>query len=343
MTSIVFFDETPATSDNIFNERLVVKTSQGSFCDSEESTAASDGDSPTAICTVDTSSSCLPCNNEEAGHSFRVWAHNKLQEGEFQRRALLDSLGGHVAVLAFHAHGSRVLQEVLDVASAADFLNIAGELQGAMRMAVVSPHACHVVEKLLLLLPAAVADRLLAELVKATPEVARDRRGCRVLCRALEHHGPIFEDGFEALVDAVLADAAELSRHPFGHHVVEAVLVHGSDRHRQCVAAALRGRLARGARNRSASYVVQRALCTCNAKERDAIVCELLGKPQNITALARSQFGCHVVRTILELDGSSAKLALDQLAAVKDEIQGDKYGSRLLEELGLCATAVVAH
>lgn len=137
----------------------------------------------------------------------------------------------------------------------------------------------------------------------------------------------------DAVADGVLEDAAELSRHPFGHHVVEAVLEHGSDRHRQRFAAALRGKLARGARNRSASYVVQRALDTCAAAERDVMAEELLGKPQNIPALARSQYGCHVVKSLLKLGGTHERRARQQLELVKEELRADKYGSRLLEEL----------
>lgn len=264
-----------------------------------------------------------------------AWALARLHGDNEAQRWVLDALDGHVLALAFDPSGSRVLQDALQVGQFCDHERVACELEGSLHRAVVSPHASYVVEKLIEVLPADEVGSFLGEISPVAPAVARDRRGCRVLCRALERHG--FRSGggcaLDAVVEGVLEDAAELSRHPFGHHVVESVLVHGSDLHRQHFAIALRGRLTRGARNRSASYVVQRALCTCAAPEIDAMVEELLGKPQNLPALARSQYGCHVVKSLLQLGGPHERRAREQLECVKEELRADKYGSRLLEEL----------
>eukprot|EP00913_Durusdinium_trenchii_P004487 g4166.t1 len=100
-------------------------------------------------------------------------------------------------------------------------------------------------------------------------EFARHRFGCRILCRLLEHCTT--EASTQRLISNILedpAEALELCRHNFGHHVVQLVLERGHPRHKELVLQVLRRDLATNAAHRRASYVVEAALNNCAPKER---------------------------------------------------------------------------
>ncbi|CAE8601664.1 unnamed protein product, partial [Polarella glacialis] len=176
---------------------------------------------------------------------------------------------------------------------------LTSELHGHVRQAIGSPHANYVIQKVIEVMPTAVASFVAEELRGSGAVVARHRYGCRILCRLLEHSAT--ELGTVALADEALADCDELCRHSFARHVLQSVLEHGLPKQRACIAAALRNDLLRNARNRNASYVIERALTYCAPEDRDALCYELSGDPasDNIVSLAQNQFGCYVVRALM--------------------------------------------
>lgn len=64
------------------------------------------------------------------------------------------------------------------------------------------------------------------------------------------------------LVEEVLQEAEDLCCHPFGHHVAQSVLEHGSDEHREIVSATIDRNPLGYARNQNASYLVERVLAS---------------------------------------------------------------------------------
>jgi len=246
---------------------------------------------------------------------------------------------GSVARLSFEAAGCRMVQHALQEASLSEAVELASELRGRVREAVESPHANHVLQVIVNLLPVELRAFVSEELLGAGTAASRHRYGCRVVCRLLEHQPSVYattgEAAAMALVDEVVAASPQLVRHEFGRHVVNSVLEHGSDEHRAQVSAILRSNLMGNAMNRSGSYVVEQALKFCSDEDCDAMLNQLLMQPDGLFTLARSQAGCHVVRAMLRSACGRREGIVEQLRELAPSIQDSKYGVALMSELGL--------
>merc|ERR1712070_1096004 len=135
---------------------------------------------------------------------------------------------GSVPDLAFDASACRVVQKALEFAEEEEVVALGLELQGRVREAIRSPHANHVIQKLVEVLPVPSLGFIAEEMLGAGPEVARHRYGCRVLCRLVERHFARAVAHMDELIKELLADGAKVVRHSFGHHVIEMVLQTGN-------------------------------------------------------------------------------------------------------------------
>lgn len=286
------------------------------------------------------------------------WLTASLEAGGEAKAVALQKLQGSVRRMSFDANGCRVVQQALQCADRAMAAILTAELHGHVRQAVGSPHANYVIQKVVEVMPTSLAGFVAEELLGSGALVARHRYGCRIVCRLLEHSA--MDPGTVALTDEVLGEAADLCRHSFARHVLQSILEHGLPAQREKVSLALRSDLLRNARNRNASYVIERALTYCNPAERRVLASELLGEkeqgqsPQSpksalrpsfhgnhsgIIALAQNQFGSYVVRALLRLPGETSRQALAQLQSAAPQLQRTKHGQRLLEELDRAGTA----
>lgn len=281
----------------------------------------------------------------------------RLEAGSDAWKNLLEAVHGRVLVLAFDASGCRLVQDALESSPQDVGVSLAGELRGHILRAIDSPHANFVLQKVVDVLPAAQITFVIDEIVGAGVVTARHRNGCRVLSRIFEHCGEdnvveaINEGSADAaagevkgnsrvsmIMDEVLQEAAALSRHPLGHFVIEAILQHGTVDQRAKIAGSLCGRLTKNAKNRSASYIVERALQLCGPIERDTMVKELLSNESDLLLLAQCRFGRYVVKTVASLDNVDGQRARSILQAASKELRANKYGSRLFDEMEQSST-----
>lgn len=189
-------------------------------------------------------------------------------------------------------------------------VRLAKELQSHVREAVASPHANYVVQKVIAQLPPSASDFVAEELKGVGAKTARHKYGCRILSRLLEFCPT--RDTAVSLLDEVLAEAAEMCRHNFGHHVIQSLLEHGDGRQQGIIVKALCQDILGYAAHRSASFLVERALSHCPTKDV-ALLLTGLRSPSSIVRLAHSQFGCYVVRVLLQRNDVDAEAALAQL------------------------------
>jgi len=212
------------------------------------------------------------------------------------------------------------------------------ELQGHVLDAVSSPHANFVIQKAIEVLPVASASFVPEELKGHMTEVARHRFGCRILCRLIEHHlcGSSCSSSTAELMDEMLLEAEQLIHHNFARHVMELILEHGTEEHKHRVAGAIRANLFHNAKNRNASYVVERALVFCSAADRKAITSELLADPERFLVLATHECGSHVAKAVLSLNGDAARLvrqAKELLLQSASRVSASKYGKRIMDDM----------
>jgi len=231
--------------------------------------------------------------------------------------------------------GCRVVQAALDHATTAEKECMVAELRGHVRVAIASPHANFVLQRAIEVLPVNFTSFVSAELTGVAGEVAKHRFGCRVLSRLIEHHsgGSAAPQPTNDVIDELLLEADQLINHNFARHVLELILEHGRDTHKQKIAEVIRNNLFLYAKNRNASYVVEKALASCMTSDTDAIASELLSDPQCFLTLAVHECGTHVVKAVANLHGDCARNAKQLLLANADLVKSSKYGNRLLDEL----------
>jgi len=276
----------------------------------------------------------------------------QLNAGGEVRSAAVASLTGSVWRLSQDPRGCRLVQLAIEVASSAEARALAAELHGHVVEAVNSPNANYVLQKVVEALPIPVSSFVAEELAGSARMVANHRYGCRVFCRLLEHCGAASAASV-ALIDECLVDAEELIRNTFGHYVAKTILEHGTAEQRRCICEALyscpavgRGAcsnhaghrtfgITRNAVHRNASYVMEKALESGPAEDAAALARELLSKG-SVVEIAQSPSGSHVVKALLRLPEVQLQVHVALLAAV-EELQRNKFGIKLLQEMGVRA------
>lgn len=257
----------------------------------------------------------------------------QLEEGGEAMARAITALRGNIRRLSFESAGCRVVQLAMKVADCHEGASLAAELKGHVRDAIASPHANYVIQKVVEALPAALCSFVAEELMGQGAAVARHCYGCRILCRLLEQSAS--EASTAKLMDEVLLDAPELVRHSFGHHVIQSVLENGLPEQRRKVASALGNNIMANARNRNASYVLEKALTYCCPEDQRVLASGLLANPDSIVSLAQSQFGGYVVRSLAALRDRNGEKALQYLRHCAPQLLETKHGRRLLEDLKL--------
>lgn len=259
----------------------------------------------------------------------------QLGAGDDARQEALSSLLGSVLRMSLEPSGCRVVQAALDVASGADKEAMVGELRGHVRLMVSSPHGNFVVQKVIEVLPVSSASFVAQELAGFAAEVAQHRFGCRVLSRLVEHH-LCSTAGYPAandLINELLLEVDQLIRHNFARHVLELILEHGSEPHKQEIGRGIRSNAFYFAKNRCASYVVEAALRLCSKEDTRAIACELLVDSERFITLAMHECGMHVVQAVVQSCTDCAQKARELLLAEAQRVTTSKHGKRLLEEM----------
>lgn len=248
-------------------------------------------------------------------------------------QAALEALSGNIKELAFDAAACRVVQRALEKASLEESASLAQEMDGHVLDALRSPHANHVITKIVEILPVSRIGFVFDELTCCARQFARHRYGCRVLSRLVEQNADLEQPSrqMECLIGELLLEASELSRHAFGHYVIEAILQYGGPDHVHRICNALRMELLRNAKNRCATYVVEKTLLCCDEDDQKIMIHELFASPDVLIKLVDNQFGCHVGKTIVRFPGDHALHIRTQVEASRERLQTTKYGRRLLD------------
>jgi len=240
----------------------------------------------------------------------------QLQAGHDGLSLAMSEISDKVWPLSRDANGCRVVQLAMEKASNGAAKDLAAELHGHVREAAVSPHANYVVQKVITQLSPATSAFIAEELLGNAARFARHRFGCRIMCRLLEHCSS--QEGTLRLIDEVLEDPAEaldLCRHNFGHHVVQSILEHGDVRYKELIAEVLRHDLLANASHRSASYVVESALSHCSEKDQQALL-QQLSHPNMVAELAQARYGFYVAKTLLQRPEVDAEMLARNIPAV---------------------------
>jgi len=255
---------------------------------------------------------------------------DRLQGDGAERREALQALHGSVVEQAFSAGGCRTLQQALQVADLETASKLLAELHGHVRSAAESPHANYVVQRIVELMPPVHSSFVVNELKGASAYLARHRYGCRIFCRLVEHS--MGGEDFTELMSELLVDALGLSRHQFGHYVMQSVLEHGSQEHRKQLVAALCNDIRQCAQHRWASHVIETALSYCAPEEQRSIAVSLGCLDQDaMVSLALTQYGSFVMKALIRVPGEPGRVAWAHVQNARAQLTAHRYGQRVLE------------
>eukprot|EP00929_Paragymnodinium_shiwhaense_P048507 TRINITY_DN24521_c0_g1_i1.p1 TRINITY_DN24521_c0_g1~~TRINITY_DN24521_c0_g1_i1.p1 ORF type:complete len:519 (+),score=105.40 TRINITY_DN24521_c0_g1_i1:143-1699(+) len=210
-------------------------------------------------------------------------------------------------------------------------------LPGQVREASRSMHANFVVQKIIEVMPGFQSAFIHRELSGLGMEVAKNRFGCRVMCRLLEHGALGTDPSMAALFQEVVKGGEALSRHTYGNYVVRHLLEFGLPWHKSQLAQTLCTALPTYARHRYGSRVVQMALQHCAPEERRAIFEGLLADPHEFIWLAKGLSGRHVVRALLRENSTDSadirQRAVNLLLPHARDLEASKYGRLVLDSI----------
>lgn len=239
--------------------------------------------------------------------------------------AALADIKGNVWALARDKNGTVLLQKAL-ADSTKTVEALASELYGHATEAARCKHANYFLQEVIvrgnLTINSVIAEKLQPEGAR----LARHEKGCRSICRLLEHAAS--EESTKTLVRKLLLEdpaGANLCQHVYGHVVVQSILEHGADEHKCFIAQALQQDLLGNAQNRFASFVVQDALSYCSREYQDYFV-RVLADVNMIAELANSRFGVYVACSLLQRPGMDAHaLALSQMIPAIADLKANGF------------------
>jgi hypothetical protein len=238
-------------------------------------------------------------------------------------------------ILALDAAGCRLLQQALDIADALADINLLMQLieglKGHVREAINSPHGNYVIQKIVEVVPLSQASFVARELLGSGSNIARHRFGCRVLCRILERFGSAAKEGQEdeavaELLQEVITDSIDLSRHNFGHHVLQSLLDHGKRAQREEVIRKLCRDLPRNLKTRNAGFVFEKLLTECSVEERSLVFDRLAAGGSEVrAALAQSgRTGARICRLLKSYLGEVASSPVEATTSKKPPLRDNK-------------------
>lgn len=249
----------------------------------------------------------------------------QIDEGGEVCNAALESLFGTVKILSFDKHGCRLVQKAIESAETDVAVSFAHEMKGCIREAARNPHANFVIQRIIEVLPATSTKFIVEELLDCVMEVAQHRTGCRVICRVIEHSH--VADTTAELFNRIISGTLVLSRHVFGHYVVQSLLEHGTIEQRHRIAGTLQGCLLQESQNRSSKYVIESAIQFCSPEDKQNMLQEIIGLRDNLMKLVDDENGYYVLRAIVQIFGDGS-----QTAEMIAQLQKSAAGKRLLDD-----------
>jgi len=233
--------------------------------------------------------------------------------------------------LSVSPEGCRQVQDALDkAASDSERELLVSELHGHAIKAMRCPHANHVLQKCISIMPPASLQFLIDELLVQeglVRKVAMHRYGGRIVqqllrtCEASQLRG---------LAEAVLQNAVELSCHTFGNFAVQHLLEFGTAEQKYGLVRIIERNMQRVARSAPGGGVIAAALSHAAAEDLVWIARAVIQDPTVLAYLAHGRHGHVVVLQALsalpEQERSRACHVLRQGIA---ELRASRYGKRI--------------
>jgi hypothetical protein len=229
--------------------------------------------------------------------------------------------------LSLTPNGSRLVQKVIDIASAPQREQLLQELLTDVTELYTSPHANHVVAKLVEVMPAQNLAAIGEAMRGNATTVARHQFGSRILERLIEHCD---ENLIGFLLDELLEDFEALARHQFGNFVVARLLEHGTAARKNICMQKLLPYVLQHATHKTACNIVERMLdnadLSCQAKIVDAF---LAGTGEiSLEAIAATRYGSFVIQHLVNRFHPRIDAVKARVKAAHSQLQASAFSQR---------------
>jgi len=245
---------------------------------------------------------------------------------------------GLVVQLSMDQDGCRLLQSALETGDGAERAAMSMEFYGHVCDALESPHAHHVLQLIVQLMPPSSVSFIIHEMqYKWSPTfVARHRFGCRVLERVIEHFPACPHAGAELayFLEGILQDAALTAGccyHSFSTFVMQHILEYGSVDQQRAIVTSLCSDLWKAALDMHAVGCLDKALSFQPFEAQVALASAILDSEGLLTRMALTRKGLPVARRLLRvIDGANLEQARRQLSGDAAKLARSKGGKALL-------------
>merc|ERR1712113_474032 len=233
--------------------------------------------------------------------------------------------------------GSEVLQRALNLANPKSALGMARQLKGHIAKAVRSPHANHVVQEIIRLIPLNQIDFVVQEVEQMGLKLVFHKYGCRILCRLIESDCSMqsSDKSMVCIVERVLQRLGDIIYDIFGHFVVESILEHGQDSHRAKILTELKANAIRAAHHDRGAFVVVKAMQYGCPEDVEDLSKKILAQgPEKLAGMASTWSGQNVIRALMQktLTRQSLSDSFSCPAALAN-LRTNKYGRDILKDL----------
>lgn len=223
--------------------------------------------------------------------------------------------------------GSRLVQKVIDVASAQQREQLLKELLKDVTELYTSPHANHVIAKLIEIMPA----RNLASIGEAmrgkATTVARHQFGSRIIERLIEHCS---EDMIGFLLEEVLEDFEALARHQFGNFVVARLLEHSTPARKHSCVQKLLPHVLQHATHKTACNIVERMLDNVDLASQAMIADAFLAGSgdTSLEVIATTRYGSFVIQHLVNRFHPRIDAVKARVKAAHSQLQASGFSQR---------------
>ncbi|KAJ9548264.1 hypothetical protein OSB04_020807 [Centaurea solstitialis] len=214
--------------------------------------------------------------------------------------------------------GNYVIQKFFEYGSGEQRRELANQLGGQILPLSLQMYGCRVIQKALDVIELEQKIKLVRELDGHVLRCVRDQNGNHVIQKCIES---IPMDKIKFVISSFRGQVAALSTHPYGCRVIQRVLEHSTDElQSQFIVNEIMESVYTLAQDQYGNYVTQHVLKRGKPEERSQIVHKLAG---HVVQLSQHKFASNVIEKCLEYGDSTARSILMKRllvwAMVKDQ------------------------